>query len=76
MRCPECRGLTEVMQTRARGDVICRRRRCQLCKERFTTYEKIASRLGRRMPRNGATRAALPVYPPPSQPPAVSRRQA
>lgn len=43
MRCPFC-GSTEsrVVDTREVGDGIRRRRECQACAQRFTTYEQIA----------------------------------
>lgn len=43
MRCPFCgHGETQVAETREsdEGDVIRRRRRCQSCDKRFTTYER------------------------------------
>lgn len=58
MRCPFCASHdTQVVETRDsdEGDVIRRRRRCQACDKRFTTYERaeidwpaIAKRDGRR----------------------------
>ena len=44
MRCPYCQNEdTQVMDTRAsdEGDSIRRRRRCNHCDKRFTTYERI-----------------------------------
>lgn len=43
MRCPYCtHGETQVVETREsdEGDVVRRRRRCQKCDKRFTTYER------------------------------------
>lgn len=43
MRCPFCgHGDTQVVETREsdEGDVVRRRRRCQSCEKRFTTYER------------------------------------
>ncbi len=43
MRCPFCsHGETQVVETRDsdEGDVVRRRRRCQSCDKRFTTYER------------------------------------
>ncbi|MBB3281037.1 MULTISPECIES: transcriptional regulator NrdR [unclassified Roseateles] len=43
MRCPFCgHGDTQVSETREsdEGDVVRRRRRCQSCDKRFTTYER------------------------------------
>ena len=44
MRCPYCtHDETQVVETREsdEGGVIRRRRRCQACEKRFTTYERI-----------------------------------
>lgn len=43
MRCPYCAHTdTQVVETREsdEGDVVRRRRRCQKCEKRFTTYER------------------------------------
>ena len=43
MRCPFCsHEETQVVETRDsdEGDVVRRRRRCQSCDKRFTTYER------------------------------------
>jgi transcriptional repressor NrdR len=41
MRCPYCNsGDTKVIDTRDAGDAIRRRRLCQSCRQRFTTYER------------------------------------
>ena len=58
MRCPYCEeGDSHVVDTRAVGDTIRRRRECPKCKQRFTTYERlapvslfVAKRDGRREP--------------------------
>ncbi len=57
MRCPYCgKTDTRVVDTRAAGEGIRRRRECQACHQRFTTYEHIAPELnvikrdGRREP--------------------------
>jgi len=43
MRCPYCQeGDSHVVDTRAVGDTIRRRRECPKCKQRFTTYERLA----------------------------------
>ncbi|MGL4649992.1 MAG: transcriptional regulator NrdR [Caldilineaceae bacterium] len=57
MQCPHC-GATQhkVIDTRETGDAIRRRRQCEACTLRFTTYEHIAANLlvvksdGRREP--------------------------
>jgi len=46
MRCPHCGGIdTRVVDTRMAGDGIRRRRQCQQCHRRFTTYERVAPEL-------------------------------
>ncbi|MCS7222494.1 MAG: transcriptional regulator NrdR [Anaerolineae bacterium] len=46
MRCPHCSGDdTRVVDTRAAGEGIRRRRQCQQCGRRFTTYERVAPEL-------------------------------
>src|SRR4051812_24388098 len=41
MRCPYCEASeTSVVDTRIAGDSIRRRRRCERCERRFTTYER------------------------------------
>ncbi len=43
MKCPLCRkGDSRVIDTRAVGDAIRRRRECKRCHQRFTTYERMA----------------------------------
>jgi transcriptional repressor NrdR len=44
MKCPYCNHPRhKVIDTRVAGDAIRRRRRCENCGERFTTYEHIAA---------------------------------
>lgn len=44
MKCPYCiHGRSRVIDTRDIGDAIRRRRECQECGQRFTTYERVAS---------------------------------
>lgn len=57
MQCPYCgQPDSRVVDTRAAGDSIRRRRECQSCRKRFTTYEQISEALlivkrdGRREP--------------------------
>lgn len=57
MRCPHCGSSdNKVIDTREAGDGIRRRRRCESCGQRFTTYEHVAASLlvvksdGRREP--------------------------
>ncbi len=43
MPCPFCGAEdTRVIDTRQVGDAIRRRRECQACRQRFTTYERVA----------------------------------
>lgn len=43
MRCPYCSSSnSRVIDTREVGDAIRRRRECQDCDQRFTTYERVA----------------------------------
>jgi len=43
MKCPFCASTdSRVLDTREVGDGIRRRRECQGCKQRFTTYEQVA----------------------------------
>jgi transcriptional repressor NrdR len=57
MECPHCgHGQHKVIDTRDTGDSIRRRRQCEQCNQRFTTYEHVAANLlvmksdGRREP--------------------------
>lgn len=57
MQCPGCSSAQHrVIDTRETGDAIRRRRQCEACGQRFTTYEHIAANLlvvksdGRREP--------------------------
>jgi len=57
MRCPHCgHDSHRVIDTRNTGDAIRRRRQCEQCEQRFTTYEHVAANLlviksdGRREP--------------------------
>jgi transcriptional repressor NrdR len=46
MRCPHCNGEShKVIDTRDTGDAIRRRRQCEVCGQRFTTYEHVAANL-------------------------------
>ena len=46
MRCPHCNGEShKVIDTRDTGDAIRRRRQCEVCSQRFTTYEHVAANL-------------------------------
>jgi len=43
MKCPRCQNESEVIETRPQSSFIIRRRRkCQICHYRFTTFEKIS----------------------------------
>jgi transcriptional repressor NrdR len=57
MRCPHCgNNQHKVIDTREAGDNIRRRRKCEECGQRFTTYEQVSAHLlvvksdGRREP--------------------------
>lgn len=57
MKCPHCGDAnSRVVDTRSTGDGIRRRRECETCQKRFTTYEHVAASLlivksdGRREP--------------------------
>ncbi|MCB0205293.1 MAG: transcriptional repressor NrdR [Anaerolineae bacterium] len=57
MKCPHCGDTSSrVVDTRSTGDGIRRRRQCETCHKRFTTYEHVAASLlivksdGRREP--------------------------
>ncbi len=57
MRCPYCSGQdTQVAETRESddGDVVRRRRRCQACDKRFTTYERAEITLPAVVKKDGA----------------------
>jgi transcriptional repressor NrdR len=43
MKCPYCNGGSHVVDTREVSAAIRRRRECDACGERFTTYERFAS---------------------------------
>ncbi len=63
MRCPFCSHLeTQVVETREsdEGDVVRRRRRCQSCDKRFTTYERAEIALPNVVKKDG-TRAEFDV---------------
>ena len=46
MRCPHCNeNKHKVIDTRDTGDAIRRRRQCEQCGQRFTTYEHVAANL-------------------------------
>lgn len=69
MKCPHCLSNTRVLDKRESKDAIRRRRECLKCKRRFTTYERIETKItiikkdGRREPyvrdkiKNGILRA-------------------
>jgi transcriptional repressor NrdR len=43
MKCPYCQGASHVVDTREVASTIRRRRECGDCRQRFTTYERIAA---------------------------------
>lgn len=42
MKCPYCSKKSRVVDTRSAGEGVRRRRECQVCGRRFTTYERVA----------------------------------
>ena len=42
MKCPYCGKKSRVVDTRSAGEGVRRRRECQVCGRRFTTYESVA----------------------------------
>jgi transcriptional repressor NrdR len=43
MKCPYCQGSSHVVDTREVSAAIRRRRECNVCDQRFTTYERVAA---------------------------------
>lgn len=43
MKCPYCEGASHVVDTREVAHAIRRRRECAACRQRFTTYERVAA---------------------------------
>jgi len=43
VQCPYCSGDSSVTETRVTADGMRRRRVCNACKRRFTTYEKVGA---------------------------------
>ncbi len=41
VRCPRCSGRTQVLSSRPSGGEVLRRRRCRLCGQRLTTFERV-----------------------------------
>ena len=57
MKCPFCAAPdTQVLDTRENdeGDTIRRRRRCQACDKRFTTYERVELQMPQVVKKNGS----------------------
>jgi transcriptional repressor NrdR len=60
MECPFChQDNDKVMDSRSRGDAIRRRRECQACKRRYTTYERREAELRLRVVKKDGTREAF-----------------
>jgi transcriptional repressor NrdR len=53
MNCPYCGGDSQVVDSRTASEGVRRRRLCDECKRRFTTYEKIAPPSIKVIKRNG-----------------------
>lgn len=43
VQCPYCNGNSHVVDSRATGEAVRRRRLCNACKRRFTTYERVGA---------------------------------
>ncbi|MFN2114532.1 MAG: transcriptional regulator NrdR [Anaerolineae bacterium] len=43
MKCPFCSASSHVVDTREVAEAIRRRRECNVCRQRFTTYERVAA---------------------------------
>ena len=43
VQCPYCDGDSHVVDSRATADAVRRRRLCDVCKRRFTTYERVGA---------------------------------
>jgi transcriptional repressor NrdR len=43
VHCPYCDGDSHVVDSRATADAVRRRRLCEACKRRFTTYERVGA---------------------------------
>ena len=54
MQCPYCSGDSSVTETRVTADGMRRRRVCNVCKRRFTTYEKVGAPALKVQKRDGA----------------------
>lgn len=55
MKCPYCSdSQTRVIETREAGDSLRRRRECQACEQRFTTYERVEKQQLRIVKRDGS----------------------
>ena len=46
MTCPKCGAETRVIDSRPTGDMIRRRRECENCRRRITTYEVTLEQFG------------------------------
>ena len=46
MNCPKCGAETRVIDSRPTGDMIRRRRECENCRRRITTYEVTLEQFG------------------------------
>lgn len=53
MQCPFCGSDSQVLDSRTTTDAVRRRRNCNSCKRRFTTYEKLATPALKVHKRNG-----------------------
>jgi hypothetical protein len=64
MKCPDCDGLMEVIDSRAVGDFVrWRRYRCQHCKRRWTSYEHLAPEKNAEKEKLGSSKAPSEPQP-------------
>jgi transcriptional repressor NrdR len=55
VECPYCGGDSRVLDSRGASDAVRRRRQCQTCSRRFTTYERLAPPEIRVLKRDGVS---------------------
>ena len=70
VKCPFCKAETKVVETRESEESVRRRRECEKCSRRFTTYERpevtvmVVKKDGRREPKPGDDHSAGEPKPP------------
>jgi transcriptional repressor NrdR len=60
VQCPYCGGDSQVVDSRSSTEGVRRRRTCNECRRRFTTYEKAGSPIVKVIKRDGATEPFAP----------------